>query len=220
MRTASDIQSSQRDQPGDGISVTVTPRQPLSREAIMAAARRILVDEGLDAVSLRKVAASLGVTAPALYLHVAHKRDLLQGIAEQEFDRLLEQFHEVKTTDPVERLRELSHLYVKYACQNPALFRAMFLFRPELAAESHEGKEPLARKPFNVVGETVRQAVESGQFKAIDPDLAALTLWTSVHGVATMLLSGPGFEAQAEEGLARSVIDTVLTGLAAGRDAA
>lgn len=183
----------------------------------MAAARKILVDEGLDAVSLRKVAASLGVTAPALYLHVAHKRDLLQGIAEQEFDKLIESFNAVKTTDPVRRARKLCHLYVQYACENPALFRAMFLFRPELAAEAQNGQEPLACKPFNLVGESVRDAVKSGQFKDIDPDLAALTLWTSVHGIATMLLAGPGFEATSEEGLAESVIDTVIAGLRADK---
>ncbi|HUS61179.1 MAG TPA: TetR/AcrR family transcriptional regulator [Acidimicrobiales bacterium] len=215
MRTASDIQSSSRDLPGDDISVTVSPRQPLSRESVMAAAREILVEEGLDAVSLRKVAASLGVTAPALYLHVAHKRDLLQGIAEQEFDKLITSFEGVKVSDPMERARKLSHLYVQYACENPALFRAMFLFRPELAAEARDGQEPLACKPFNLIGECVREAAKAGAIKNIDPDLAALTLWTSVHGIATMLLAGPGFGPTSENGLADSVIDTVLAGLAA-----
>lgn len=198
------------------LTVTDAPqgRQPLSRESIMAAARKILVEEGLDAVSLRKVAGSLGVTAPALYLHVAHKRDLLQGIAEQEFELLLERFHQVDVADPVERVRRLSHLYVEYACENPALFRAMFLFRPELASEPRGDDEALATKAYRYAADSVRQAVEDGRFRNDDADLAALTLWTSVHGVATMLLSGPNLNGS-EEKLAASVIDTVIAGLEA-----
>src|SRR3954470_11445827 len=110
-------------------------RQPLTRDAISAAARDILVSEGLQGVSLRRVAASLGVTAPALYAHVVDKRDLLQGIVEQELEVLLAGFGGNGTSAPLTRLRMQAESYVDYACRNPDLFRAMFLFRPELTAE-------------------------------------------------------------------------------------
>src|SRR5688572_29614240 len=110
-------------------------RQPLTREAIATAARDILVAEGLHAVSLRRVAAALGVTAPALYAHVVDKRDLLQGIVEREIDGLVGRFGEARGDNPVDHLREMAYAYVDYGIKNPDLFRAMFLFRPELTAE-------------------------------------------------------------------------------------
>ena len=61
---------------------------PLTRESVIEAARRSIVADGLEAVSLRKLAASLGVTAPALYAYVDDKRDLLRAVAEREFQRL------------------------------------------------------------------------------------------------------------------------------------
>lgn len=191
-------------------------RRPLSRQAITEAARTILVEEGLHAVSLRRVAGALGVTAPALYAHVDDKRDLLQGIAEQEFERMIERFHGIQSRDPVDRIREQCREYVDYACENPALFKAMFLFRPELTAEPRGSDMPLATKAFQVAAEPVHDAVREGKFKQADPHMAALTVWTAIHGVATMILSGPTMDGASpdERRLADSVIDTVISGLA------
>jgi AcrR family transcriptional regulator len=192
-------------------------RQPLTREAISAAARDILVAEGLHAVSLRRVAASLGVTAPALYAHVADKRDLLQGIAEQELERLMESVRALDSHDPVERIRQQCLLYIDYAVANPDLFRAMFLFRPELTAEARGDRPPLATRLLRMMTEPVREAYESGGFAAGNtPELAGLTIWTAAHGAATMLVSGPPVDIELQARLAEAVVEAVLGGLRHG----
>jgi AcrR family transcriptional regulator len=196
-------------------------RQPLTRDAISTAARDILVAEGLHNVSLRKVAGRLGVTAPALYAHVTDKRDLLQGIAESEINRLVEQFKSVSGDDPVERIRMQCRAYVDYACSNPDLFRAMFLFRPELTSEPFGDLPPLGSRLFDVVQDTVKAAIERGSFgEAVEPQRATLTIWTAAHGAATMLLSGPPLEGEVQNRLADAVIDAVLAGLPEGARAA
>jgi AcrR family transcriptional regulator len=53
------------------------PRQPLSREAIVEAALRVLDAEGVDGLTMRRVASELGTGAGALYWHVASKEELL-----------------------------------------------------------------------------------------------------------------------------------------------
>jgi AcrR family transcriptional regulator len=58
------------------------PRSPLTRERIVAAALRIMDDEGLDAVSMRRIGRELGVEAMSLYNHVRDKDDILEGIKE------------------------------------------------------------------------------------------------------------------------------------------
>lgn len=52
----------------------------LSRERITAAALELAAEDGLEALSMRKVAAQLGVEAMSLYRHVAHKADLLDAM--------------------------------------------------------------------------------------------------------------------------------------------
>lgn len=56
---------------------TTGPRRSLSRELIVDTARRLLRAEGIDAVSMRRVAGELGTGAASLYAHVAHKEELL-----------------------------------------------------------------------------------------------------------------------------------------------
>jgi AcrR family transcriptional regulator len=191
-------------------------RQPLTREAISKAARDILVAEGLHAVSLRRVAGSLGVTAPALYAHVVDKRDLLQGIAEQEVTALLDRFREVEAADPVERLRAMCHVYVDYGLRNPDLFRAMFLFRPELTSERRGETGALTARIHDAFIQAAREAQRQHSLEAGDPDLAALTAWTAAHGVITVLLSGPPLSLELQNRLADAAINAALTGMRHG----
>ena len=58
-------------------------RAPVTREAIVAAALDLLAEDGLEAVSLRRIATRLGVSAPTLYWHVESKRQLMDLMAEE-----------------------------------------------------------------------------------------------------------------------------------------
>jgi AcrR family transcriptional regulator len=206
----------QADFKGDGQEM----RQPLTREAIAAAARNLLVAEGLHAVSLRRVASSLGVTAPALYAHVVDKRDLLQGIAEQEITSMLKEFDAINTNEPVEQLRQMCHSYVDYGLRNPDLFRAMFLFRPELTSEARGGTTALTTRIHESFKTVARDAHAHHSLEDSDADLAALTAWTSAHGVVTVLLSGPPLTVELQGRLAEATINAALTGIRHGALAA
>lgn len=62
----------------------------LTRPAIVAAAIGLLNDEGLDGVSLRKLAGRLGVRAPSLYWHFPDKAALLSAVLEKIFNASLD----------------------------------------------------------------------------------------------------------------------------------
>lgn len=62
---------------------TAAPRRALSRQTIVAAARKILQAEGIDALSMRRVAADLGTGAASLYAHVANKDELLELLLDE-----------------------------------------------------------------------------------------------------------------------------------------
>ena len=59
-------------------------RPALTRAAIVEEARRSIIADGLEALSLRRIASALDVTAPALYAYVTDKGDLLRAVAEGE----------------------------------------------------------------------------------------------------------------------------------------
>ncbi len=189
---------------------------PLNRQSVIDAARECIVADGLEAVSLRKLAATLGVTAPALYAYVTDKRDLLRGVAELEFRRLSARFEQIDDPDPVERMRQMSHAYVEQAWAEPELFRTMFQFSPDLAIGGPTGAEDeMATAVFEQALSSVVEAIDSGALRPAEPLTVALTMWSATHGVVDMLLMGFPFDDATRELLVDSVIDTVLAGLAA-----
>lgn len=184
-------------------------REPLSRSSIADAARHILITEGLQGVSLRKVASRLGVTAPALYAHVVDKRDLLQTIAEQELQSLLKRFQGAEGHG-FDRATTQALAYSDWAEENPDVFRALFLFRPELTAEPVGDEPPLAGRILSCF----RQSMESADLSEQDATVAASTLFAAVHGAIVMRLAGP--RAPEDDGLAARVIEAVVSGLRRG----
>src|SRR5690349_8344433 len=191
-------------------------REALSRESIVAATRALIETEGLDAVSLRRVGSALGVTAPALYAHVADKRDLLRSVAASAFAVLIQSFEAIDDPDPVERVRGFSRAYIDFAAANPELFKTMFLFPPDLAMWTPTGDElPMATLAFRVPLTALTEAMASGVFRPMEPDLAGLTMWTAAHGCAEVLALGVAVDADSREALISSVIETVIAGLRA-----
>lgn len=59
--------------------MSMRPAQPLTRQRMFERALAIVDADGLDALTMRRLAAELGVQAPSLYNHVAGKDDLLDG---------------------------------------------------------------------------------------------------------------------------------------------
>lgn len=57
-------------------------RQPIARDNIVAAAFKLLDEAGMEGVTLRKVACTLGIRAPSLYWHFKSKQALVDAMAD------------------------------------------------------------------------------------------------------------------------------------------
>jgi AcrR family transcriptional regulator len=188
---------------------------PLSREAIVAATRELIREDGLGAVSLRRVGAVLGVTAPALYAYVRDKRDLLRAIADEEFTAIIERFQKVEGEDPVERTRGYCRAYIDHALENPELFKVMFQFQPRIGlGELPDEDLPSATEAFRLPAAAVEEAIASGQWRQTDPLIATLTTWIAMHGASEVLLMGFTLDEELRERLIESTIDLVIHGMA------
>ena len=190
-------------------------RPLLQRETIVAAARELVSTSGLEALSLRRLASTLGVTAPALYAHVTDKNDLLRAVAEGEFDELAARFEAVHVEDPIALIRAHGRAYLDYARENPALFRVMFLFPPNLRDGTEVAPDielPAATRVFAMATQAITDAIDAGVLVVEDPLLTALTLWAGMHGVAQILLLGFTMTREFEDALIAEVTDRLLAG--------
>lgn len=189
-------------------------RESLSRATVVGAARELLVSEGLNGLSLRRLASRLDVTAAALYAYVDNKRDLLEAVIEQEFEALIEEFQDVPGDEPpIVRMCHMSWKYVRYAQRNPRVFRTMFMFRAQLSPNSKDNDFAMATKSFHAARQPLIDAMEQGLIEKSDPLLTHLAVWTAVHGLATVLLLGPDLGPDGANALAEKVIRTMVRGL-------
>ncbi len=69
-------------------SETKAPRLPLNRQRALSGAIALADAEGIDALTMRRLAQDLGVEAMSLYHHVANKHDILDGMAELVFSEI------------------------------------------------------------------------------------------------------------------------------------
>src|SRR4051812_25870083 len=103
-------------------------RKAETREKILAAGRELLLKEGFDAFSMRKLAAKVNYTATAIYSHFPDKEALLGEVVEQEFIRVRRAFDRTaKIADPIERLAKMGLTFVEFALERPDAFKFLFM---------------------------------------------------------------------------------------------
>lgn len=128
--------------------VSEARRGRLSRELVVGTALRIMDDEGLEAVTMRRVGRELGVEAMSLYNHVRDKEDLLDGVAEA---AMAEFRIEVTSEDWIAQGRAAAHEW-----------RKLLKLHPNLMALLVERKRPLASRdairPTEIALQILRRA--------------------------------------------------------------
>jgi AcrR family transcriptional regulator len=157
--------------------------------AILDAARDVLAEEGLEALSMRAVGARVGLSATALYNYVENKQALVDRVVARGFRRFESYMWRAVESVPsggFERLHALGTAYLRFARENEQYFKIMFTIQPEDPREIEELPGEGGRR---ILREAVADAIAEGEIRAADPDLVALYLWSSVHGLATLSLA-------------------------------
>jgi AcrR family transcriptional regulator len=172
------------------------------KQALLHAARKILQNNGLDALSLRSIAAEIGVSQMAPYSHFKSKNELLQMVAASGFDDLAECMMLVKKENQTAQGRNLATLYgaeyIKFAIENPALYTVM-MSQVNTIGDILKNKIPNQENPLSL--EKIRISTNK-PFKLLHAAFLhsragkklalarALGAWSTVHGMATLIIDG------------------------------
>ncbi len=178
------------------------------KSSLIEAANVILLRDGADALSLRAIAAEVGVSHMAPYSHFKNKKELIQAVASTGFEYLADVM-EAKTNQedgPGELILTYGASYLDFAIGNPQLYRLM-LGQVETQGrktqkETHSNndvkvkvvsKEPnnsemitSSKRPFILLHEAfARRGGDDAHLKA-----QALGAWSMVHGMAALIIEG------------------------------
>jgi len=112
-------------------SVRVEARRAQTRRAILDSAWRLAADSGLDALSLREIAGSVGMQAPSLYSYFASKAAILDDLFSDGYRALGEHLAAVGAqlpprAGPRQRLQELFRAWIVFCQADQARYRLLF----------------------------------------------------------------------------------------------
>jgi TetR/AcrR family tetracycline transcriptional repressor len=168
----------------------------LDRDTIVRAAIEILADRGLDAVSLRNVAAAVGARAPSLYWHVADKAALFGFMSEAIFRECLDRVP--PSEDWREWLRGLGETVWRAQRQTRDVHQLMM--------QSRMDAETLAGFTARMVGELTARGLDPAlAFEAQKSVMALVTGWT-------MMPNDPAFRDNPPEESFLHCLDAVIRG--------
>ncbi|MBJ7337754.1 TetR/AcrR family transcriptional regulator [Mycolicibacterium sp.] len=182
------------------------------RDEILDATTGLLMETGhAKAVSIRSVAHRVGVTPPSIYLHFADKDALLDAVCARYFEALDEVMQGVVRDQPstIDRLRAQGLAYIRFARQNPELYRIATMGEPRQGSDVDVA---LNSSAFEHLVGSVQALVDEGTYPAGDVTVAALELLTVAHGLAALMISRPYLPFGDTEEFADRVLQAAVCG--------
>jgi AcrR family transcriptional regulator len=185
------------------------------RTKISDAAQDLFLRDGIDGVSMRKVAEKVGVTAPAIYRYFRDKDELLNEIIRSGLE-ILEDYLKpaLEADDPYQRLHLLIDRYLDFAIEQPKYFDFAFLVPSRSLSDIPEEIQRHNWTTFGMAVEQVAMCMEQGIFRREDPLETSILLWATVHGLVILFRTerfGPGPEEFRKT--YRKVVDRLLSAL-------
>lgn len=200
--------------------------RPRKEEAIDIPARAVAETVGLlahhdvAAITMADVAAAVGCRAPALYNHFRNKDALLRAVHDAGFVKLYDEKLAVAARtggDAFARLREGGIAYLRFAAENPALYRLMFN-APPAGLPGNPFETDIGMRLLGFLRASIVGCQSLGYLPGHDPDLVAFTLWSTVHGAASLTIQNRIPAAIGDQAtLNAAIVDAVMAMIEATR---
>ncbi len=185
------------------------------RDLIQRAAGEVAREKGVLGVTARAVAVRAGVSTGTLYSYFANLTELLQSLWIEPVEKVGRQLEELVATidDPVERIRALLDGYVRFAEDQPEVFRGSVLFVRPPGSAPPEAAPPETLPFYRLLLAAVRDGQVGGQIAPGDSVTMAQTLWAGIHGAVALPVNIDRFDVHPARHLAEAMIDTLLNAI-------
>ncbi|MDT0604684.1 TetR/AcrR family transcriptional regulator [Thalassotalea castellviae] len=162
--------------------------------SLLKIATKMLNEQGINSLSLRKIAENVGVSRTAAYHHFKDKNDLLCAIAAQGFNQWQKHAEKIFTDDSLskeQQYRDFVYGYIHFATNNPNLYDLMF---GRTIWKDHGSNETLRHAAFPSFDFQVKMTKHWQQMALLPSSESSLRLaqviWGTLHGIAKLMIDG------------------------------
>ncbi len=165
------------------------------------AALRLIAQHGFAAVSMRQIAAEVGVQAGALYNYIADKQSLLFELMKSHMDELLAAYGaESLPHDPTERLDHFTRFHIRFHLPRRDQVFVSYMELRNLSADNFARIEGLRRQYENALEAILRDGIASGAFRVTDSRIATRAVIAMLTGITNWYdPAGPITQDQVED---------------------
>jgi AcrR family transcriptional regulator len=165
------------------------PSNPELPDKILEVAEQVVMDHGHKALNMRLVAEQVGVTPTTLYYYFKSKDHILLELKLRAARMLNESIDNIDPAQgPASALRALGEAYIRFAEENPHLYRLLMEVKLDGSVASEEDYETLCFS-YYAARRMLETMAEEGVRK-FDPAKLAMIGWVLLHGFSSLLIAG------------------------------
>lgn len=161
------------------------------RQRVVKTAMKLFLKDGIENVSMRKIADKIEYSPGAIYSYFKDKGEIIHAIHNEGFEKLYalqKSLDNIK--DPFERLSKMGRLYMKFALENPDYYDLMFIAKGVAEKISEKKEWDVGQRSYDYLKDTVKECIEEKYMIESDVDSATFAVWGFVHGMAALIIRG------------------------------
>src|SRR6266699_504546 len=160
-----------------------------TRQKILAAARRMLVDHGYEGTTMRAIAAKIGYTPTAIYHYFEDKDALVAELSAIDYRALSQALQRTGTAgDPLDRLAKIGAAYIEFGLTHPMQYQFLFMMRRPKTAPAVAMERNPDEDAYGFLRQTCADAIATGRLRPefTDADEVAQIAWGAMHGLVAL----------------------------------
>ncbi len=186
------------------------------RQRILEAARAIVLEDGLEGLTMRRVADAIEYSPATIYLHFPGRDEIAVELMQDAFEQLVNSFRPLAAiADPVERVVQIGLAYVRFGMENPETYRLIFMDAPQLSHEviCPEGSQA---DPFAFLTHTVEEMIATGRLEpGLRAEMLSQLLWAAMHGIVSLHFTVGDMPLEDPMQMAQAMCDMTMRGMLA-----
>jgi AcrR family transcriptional regulator len=183
------------------------------RSSILQAAWQIVLEEGWQALSIRKIAEAIEYSVPVIYDHFANKEAILLELTKQGFKLLNEELVKARkrSSDPEKQIEAMAYSYWEFAFDHKAYYQVMY----GLGMPSCETVSQITEMAAftDLVIQPIKDLIASSKAPETDPMLKLHTFWSMLHGLISINMMNNN---EGKQDLNQMVIQDFIIGFISG----